>query len=198
MVFPLDTSLIVPGCLLVLVLFFAVWTTAMYNGLVRLRNYVRESWAQIDTELKRRYNLIPNLMETVKGYMGHERDTLESVTKARAQALGSQGTAGSQARDENILVGALKSLFAVAEAYPDLKANTNFLDMQRQLEETEDRIQAARRLYNANVRNLNTRVELFPSNIIASVFGFGSEEYFEIEEAAVREIPKVDFSRPAT
>jgi LemA protein len=198
MVLQFSSGLIVPGCLLVLVLFFAVWTTAMYNGLVRLRNFVRESWAQIDTELKRRYNLIPNLMETVKGYMGHERDTLENVTKARAQALASQGTPGSQAQDENFLAGALKSLFAVAEAYPDLKANTNFLDMQRQLEETEDRIQAARRLYNANVRNLNTRIELFPSNIIASVFGFGSEEYFEVEEATLREAPKVDFTRPAT
>ncbi len=171
-------------------LLFGVGT---YNTLVRFRQRVRESWSAIDTELKRRYDLIPNLVETVKGYASHERETLDAVIQARARAVGSTGSPGEQAADEVPLVRALGRLFAVAEAYPDLKANQNFLELQRQLQNTEDRIQAARRFYNANVRELNMRVEVFPSNLIASMFGFQQDEFFEIEELA-REVPQVDFS----
>jgi len=172
-----------------LILLFAVGT---YNALVRLRQHVRESWSAIDTELKRRYDLIPNLVETVKGYATHERETLDAVIQARTRAVASTGSPGEQAAAENPLVQALGRLFAVAEAYPDLKANQNFVELQRQLQDTEDRIQAARRFYNANVRELNTRVEVFPSNLIASTFGFQQEEFFEIEEIA-RATPKVEF-----
>ena len=164
----------------------------IYNTLVRLRQHVRESWSAIDTELKRRYNLIPNLVETVKGYAAHEKETLDAVIQARTRAVASTGSPGQQAADEVPLVQALGRLFAVAEAYPDLKANQSFLELQRELGNTEDRIQAARRFYNANVRELNTKVEVFPSNLIASTFGFQKEEFFEIEETA-RETPKVDF-----
>ena len=180
--------------LLVLIVLPMIWALATYNVLVRLRNQVRESWAGIDTELKRRYDLIPNLVETVKGYAKHERETLESVTRARAQAVASTGSPASQAKDENVLVGALRGLWAVSESYPDLKANQNFLQLQRELANTEDRIQAARRFYNANVRDLNTRIEVFPSNLIAGMFGFQREEFFEVEEAAVRQVPNVQLS----
>jgi len=173
-----------------LVLLFAVGT---YNALVRLRQHVRESWSAIDTELKRRYDLIPNLVETVKGYASHEKETLDAVIQARTRAVASTGSPGQQAADEAPLVQALGRLFAVAEAYPDLKANQNFLELQRELGNTEDRIQAARRFYNANVREMNTRIEVFPSNLIASTFGFKQEEFFEIEEMA-RETPKVSFT----
>ncbi|HUT23081.1 MAG TPA: LemA family protein [Sumerlaeia bacterium] len=178
------TVLTVAVC--VAVLFPLVWFIATYNTLVRLRNHCRESWSGIDTELKRRYNLIPNLVETVKGYATHERETLERVTEARNRALASTGSPQSQARDENALVGTLKSLFAVVENYPDLKASEHFLKLQDELANTEDRIQAARRFYNANVRDLNTRVEVIPSNIVASLFDFQKEEYFEIESASER------------
>jgi len=169
-----------------------IWVIATYNTLVRLRNYCRESWSGIDTELKRRYNLIPNLVRTVKGYAAHERETLEHVTEARTRALGSTGSPESQARDENMLVDSLKQLFAVSENYPDLKASENFLALQEELANTEDRIQAARRFYNANVRDLNTRSEVVPSNIIASIFNFKKEEYFEIEDSGIRTAPKVN------
>jgi LemA protein len=175
------------GILLVL------WVMGLYNGLVRRRNTVDESWSDIDTELKRRYNLIPNLVETVKGYASHEKDTLERVIKARNAAVASTGSPEEQAKNENMLTGALRQLFAVAEAYPDLKANTNFLDLQKELANTEDRIQRSRRFYNANVRDLNTRIEVFPSNMIAGFFGFQKREYFEIEDPAAREAPKVSF-----
>jgi len=168
-----------------------VWVIGMYNMLVRLRQHCRESWSSIDTELQRRYDLIPNLVATVKGYAAHERQTFEAVIEARNRAVSSTGSPESQARDENVLVGTLRSLFAVAEAYPDLKASENFLALQRELANTEDRIQAARRFYNANVRDNNVRIEVFPSNIIAGAFGFGLEEYFEIEDASVRVPPKV-------
>jgi LemA protein len=164
-----------------------------YNALVRMRQHVRESWSAIDTELKRRYDLIPNLVETVKGYAAHEKETLDAVIQARTRAVASTGSPGQQAADETPLVQALGRLFAVAESYPDLKANQNFLELQRELGNTEDRIQAARRFYNANVRELNTRIEVFPSNLIASMFRFQKEEFFEIEEMA-RETPKVDFT----
>jgi len=173
-----------------LVLLYSVGT---YNGLVRLRQHVRESWSTIDTELKRRYDLIPNLVETVKGYASHERETLQAVIDARARAVASNGTPEEQARDENVLVGALRQLFAVVEAYPDLKANQSFLELQNELTVTEDRIQASRRFYNANVRDLNTRIEVFPSNLIASMFGFRGEPFFEIDDAE-RAVPQVSFN----
>ena len=170
-----------------LVLIYVIGT---YNALVRLRQHVRESWSDIDTELKRRYDLIPNLVETVKGYAVHERETLDAVIEARARAVSSTGTPDSQARDEGMLVSTLRQLFAVVEAYPQLKANRNFLHLQEELVITEDRIQATRRFYNGNVRDLNTRVAIFPSNLIASIFGIGPEEFFEVAEA-VRAVPKV-------
>ena len=168
-----------------------IWIIATYNVLVRLRLHCRESWAAIDTELQRRYDLIPNVVETVKGYAGHERDTLAAVTNARARAAASTGSPESQARDENALVGTLKTLFAVSENYPDLKASEHFLHLQKELANTEDRIQAARRFYNANVRDLNTRIQVFPSNLIASTFRFAPEEFFNIDSAAVRVPPSV-------
>ena len=168
-----------------------VWVIGMYNSLVKLRQQCRESWSSIDTELKRRYDLIPNLVETVKGYAKHESGVLQSVTEARNKAVTSTGTPGSQAADENVLVGAMRQLFGVVENYPDLKANQNFLKLQGQLSNTEDRIQAARRFYNANVRDMNTKVESFPSNIIAGTFGFKREEFFEIEDVGMRAPPAV-------
>jgi LemA protein len=171
-----------------------LWVAGLYNALVRVRNACDESWADIDTELRRRYDLIPNLVETVKGYAAHEREVLERVTQARNTAQANHGSPESQAKDENVLVGGLRQLFAVAENYPDLKANQNFLKLQEELSVTEDRLQRSRRFYNANVRDLNNRIEVFPSNIIAQQFGFQKREYFEIEDAAVREAPAVKFS----
>jgi LemA protein len=174
-----------------IVLFILLWSIVLYNGLVRHRNHVRESWSNIDTELKRRYDLIPNLVGTVKGYAAHEKEVLERVTKARAAAIASTGSPASQAEDENVLVGALRQVFAVAESYPKLRASDNFLRLQEDLTHTEDRIQRARRFYNGNVRDLNVRIETFPSAIIASMFGFERAEFFEIDEAIQREAPKV-------
>ena len=168
-----------------------IWVVATYNTLVRLRQYCRESWSGIDAELKRRYDLIPNLIETVKGYVSHERTVLEEVVRARSAAVASTGSPQSQARDENMLVGALRQLFAVAENYPQLKASEQFLALQHELANTEDRIQAVRRFYNANVRDLNTRVEVFPSNLIAGLFRFRQEEFFEIEDSGIRLPPEV-------
>ncbi len=172
------------GLLVVLIVAYVVGT---YNVLVRLGQHCRESWSGIDTELKRRYDLIPNLVETVRGYAKHEREVLAMVTDARNRAVASTGSPLSQARDENVLVAALRQLFAVSERYPELKASANFLALQRELANTEDRIQAARRFYNANVRDLNTRIGVFPSNIIAAMFGFRSAEFFEIEDAGIRQ-----------
>jgi len=177
----------------VFILFFILWIAMMYNGLVRLKNACNESWADIDTELRRRYDLIPNLIETVKGYAAHEKDVFERVIQARNKAAANVGSPESQARDENILMGAMRQLFALAESYPDLKANQNFLQLQGELGNTEDRIQRSRRFYNANVRDLNNRIEIFPSNIIAGMFGFGQREFFEIDDAAMREAPQVKF-----
>ncbi|MBN1902938.1 LemA family protein [Candidatus Sumerlaeota bacterium] len=176
---------------LAFVLFFLIWLIATYNALVRIRNHCRESWSGIDTELKRRYDLIPNLVEVVKGYAKHEREVFESVAAARTRAISSTGSPASQAKDENALVGTLRSLFAVVERYPNLKASGNFLKLQEELTNTEDRIQAARRFYNANVRDLNIRVEVFPSNLVANVFSFKKEEFFEIESACQRTAPEV-------
>lgn len=169
-----------------------LWAIAAYNGFVRLIQRTKEAWADIDVQLKRRYDLIPNLVNTVKGYASHEKEAFENVTKARAAAMGAQGIE-EQGKAENMLTGALKSLFAVAEAYPDLKANQNFLELQRELSDTENKIQAARRFYNSNVRDLNTKVHSFPSNILAKVFGFKEQEYFELEEEAAKEPVKVEF-----
>lgn len=181
--------LVIGGVVLVTLIAFI----GMYNGLVRARNACDESWADIDTELRRRYNLIPNLVETVKGYATHEKETLERVVRARNTAMANEGTPESQARDENLLVGALRQVFALAESYPDLKANQNFLHLQKELAHTEDRIQRARRFYNSNVRDLNNKRQTFPSNIVAGMFNFGPREYFEIEDEAVRQPVKVSF-----
>lgn len=171
-----------------------LWVVAIFNGLVRLRQRVKEAWSDIEVQLKRRYDLIPNLVETVKGYAKHEQSAFESVTKARAEALAGGGTAHDRALKENVLAGALKSVFAIAEAYPELKANTNFLQLQQELSDTENKIQAARRFYNGNVMEINTRVESFPSNIIARMFGFAKETFFDLESApAEREPVKVSF-----
>lgn len=165
-----------------------IWAT--YNKLVGLNNMTVESWSGIDTELKRRYDLIPNLVETVRGYAQHEQTVLENVVRLRNQALGSHGSPASQAKDENALVGSLKSLFAVAENYPNLKADKNFLALQNELINTENRIQAARRFYNGNVRDYNNVVQMFPSNMLASLFGFKEKEFFEIEDSSQRLTPK--------
>ena len=169
-----------------------LWCAVMYNNLVRSRNAVDESWSGIDTELKRRYDLIPNLVETVKGYAAHEKEALERVIEARNRALASTGSPSSQAQDESILVDKLRHLLALVENYPDLKANQNFLHLQRELVNTEDRIQAARRFYNANVRDLNNLVEVFPSKLIAGTFSFEKREFFEVEEAVQRHVPRVE------
>ena len=179
---------------LAVVVLLAIYVVIAYNRFVSQRNLVQESWRQIDVELKRRHDLIPNLVETVKGYATHEREVFDAITKARAAAASPGSSPAEQGRQEGALGQALGRLFAVAEAYPDLKASTNFLELQQQLAETEDRIAAGRRFYNANVRALNTRVESFPSNLVASSFGFHKEEYFEVEDEAVRAAPTVDFS----
>jgi LemA protein len=176
------------------VVVLAIAVAVSYNRFVRQRNLVQESWRQIDVELKRRHDLIPNLVETVKGYATHEREVFDAVTRARAQAAAPGSSPAQQAQQEGILGQALGRLFAVAEAYPDLEASTNFLELQRELTETEDRIAAGRRFYNANVRALNTRVESVPSNVVAGIFGFHKEEYFEVEDEQVRSAPTVDFS----
>lgn len=181
------------GILILLVVVFVLAIVFIYNGLVRLRNQVKNAWSQIDVQLKRRYDLIPNLIETVKGYMTHERETLEAVTKARQQAIDIQGGAAEQAKLENILSQTLKSLFAVSENYPDLKANQNFLNLQEELTTTENKIAFSRQFYNDSVMTMNNKVEMFPSNIIASMFNFKQEEFFEVEEEAAREAPKVKF-----
>ena len=170
-----------------------IWIVGIYNGLVRLRNQVKEAWAQVDVQLKRRFDLIPNLMETVKGYMNHERETLEAVTQARA-AVGGAGGIPERMQAEAGLGAALGRLFAVAEGYPDLKASTNFLQLQEELTSTENKISFARQFYNETVMNMNNRVEMFPSNIIAGMFNFTKETFFEVEDEEQREAPKVDFS----
>ncbi len=179
--------------LLAIVVVIGLWLMAAYNGLVRLRNLVQESWRQIDVELNRRHDLIPNLVETVKGYASHERAVFDEVTAARAAAASPGAGPAQQAAQENQLTSALGRLFAVAEAYPVLRASENFSQLQTELATTEDRIAAGRRFYNANVRSLNTKVESFPSNLVAGGFGFTRAEYFEVEDAAVRAAPTVSF-----
>ena len=177
-----------------IVVLVVLWAVFSYNSFVRLVNRTKEAWADIDVQLKRRYDLIPNLIETVKGYTTHEKETLTQVTEMRTVAMGATGVA-AQAEAENMLTGALKSLFAVSENYPDLKANTNFLELQRELSDTENKIQAARRFYNGNVRDLNTALESFPGNQIGNMFNFKKMEFFELGEgeAAAREPVKVQF-----
>lgn len=169
-----------------------LWVAFAYNRFITLINRAKEAWSDIDVQLKRRYDLIPNLVETVKGYAAHESSAFENVTKARAAAMGA-GNLADKSKAENMLEGALKSLFAVAEAYPDLKANQNFLELQRELSDTENKVQAARRFYNGNVRELNTAIEAFPGNIIANIFKFARMEFFELENEAAKEPVKVSF-----
>jgi LemA protein len=165
-----------------------LWFVVTYNGFISAKNRVLEAWADIEVQLKRRYDLIPNLVNTVKGYASHESIAFEKVTAARTAAMNAQGAAGSAAA-ENMLTGALKSVFAIAEAYPDLKANTNFLELQRELSDTENKIQAARRFYNGLVRDFNTKLQHFPSNIIGKLFGFSGQTYFDIPDDGVESKP---------
>jgi len=179
--------------LLVIVVGLALWFFGAYNGLIKLRNLVQEAWAQIDVELKRRHDLIGNLVETVKGYAAHERGTLEAVTAARAAAMAPGQSPAQAGKTEAALSQALVRLNAVSEAYPDLKANQNFSALQSELASTEDRIASARRYYSANVRELNTRVESIPTNFIAGIASVTKAEYFELESAVEREAPQVSF-----
>jgi len=178
--------------LLIAAVVVGLWAVMTYNGLVSLKNRVEEAWADIEVQLKRRYNLIPNLVETVKGYARHEASTFENVTNARNQALNAT-TVGEHADADNMLSQTLKSLFAVAEAYPELKANQNFLALQQELSDTENKVQAARRFYNGNVRDFNTKLQVFPTNLVASMLGFEKRDFFEIENAAERAVPEVKF-----
>lgn len=170
----------------------ALWVVVLYNRFISLRNRVKEAFADIEVQLKRRYDLIPNLVETVKGYASHEKGVFEKVTEARTRAMGARSP-HEKAEAENMLSQTLKSLFAVSENYPDLQASANFLELQRELRDAEDKIQAARRFYNTVVMALNTGIESFPGNIVARVFSFKLQEFFEIEEAGERTVPKVNF-----
>jgi len=169
-----------------------IWVIKMYNGLIRLKNQTQEAWSDIDVQLKRRYDLIPTLVNTVKGYATHERELFEKVTEARSQAMQAQGPA-EKGKAENMLAGTLKSLFAVAENYPNLKANENFAKLQDELTDTENKIQAARRFYNGNVRDFNTKIQSFPTNTIAGMFNFKQFEFFELEQPEAKEPVKVEF-----
>ncbi len=175
--------------ILIVLAVLVLWFIGAFNGLVTLRNRAKEAWADIEVQLKRRYDLIPNLVNTVKGYATHESTAFEKVTQARAKAMSSGGTNSAHAAAENMLTGALKSVFAIAEAYPELKANTNFLALQNELSDTENKIQASRRFYNANVRDLNTRIEMFPGSIVASVGHFTQMEFFDIPDDGVESKP---------
>jgi LemA protein len=179
---------IIVGAIVVLLILILIF---MYNGLVRTRNRIDNAWSQIDVQLRRRYDLIPNLVETVKGYAAHEREVLESVTQARANAINAQGPA-QQAQAENVLSGALKSLFAVSENYPDLKANQNFLNLQEELTSTEDRVAYARQFYNDSVLSYNNKIQSLPTNILAGMFNFEKREYFEAEPEATGPV-RVEF-----
>ena len=179
--------------LVVIVLGIVVWAVGGYNGLVRLRNQLENAWAQIDVQLKRRHDLIPDLVETVKGYAAHERKTLEAVIQARNMAIAAKGVA-ERAEAEGALTGALKSLFAVAEAYPELKANQNFMQLQEELTSTENKVAFSRQFYNDSVMSYNTQIEVFPQNLIAGMFGFARREFFEVKAEAEREAPKVSFN----
>jgi len=174
------------------IVFVVIYIIVAFNNLIALRTRAQEAWADIDVQFKRRYDLIPNLIETVKGYAAHEREIFEKVSQARAMLM-QAGTVAEKAAADNALSSTLKSLFAVAEAYPDLKASQNFLELQKELADTENKIEYARRFYNGNVRDLNIKIQIFPANIIANNFGFKQMEMFEVKEAAVKEAPKVKF-----
>jgi LemA protein len=178
--------------IIAVVVLFVLFFIYQYNGLVRLRNRVDNAWSQIDVQLKRRHDLIPNLIETVKGYAAHEQGTFEKVVQARNAAVSAQGPQEA-AQAENVLTGALRQIFALAEAYPDLKANQNFLALQEELTSTEDRISYSRQFYNDSVLKYDNKLETFPSNTIAGMFSFKPREYFEVQDAADREVPKVQF-----
>lgn len=179
---------VVAGVLVIVI----AWAIFAYNRFIALINRSKEAWSDIDVQLKRRYDLIPNLVNTVKGYAAHEAGTFEKVTEARTKAMGAQSLSEKN-QAENVLTGALKSLFAVAESYPELKANQNFLHLQQELTDTENKIQSARRFYNGNVRDLNTAIQVFPGNVIAGVFHFSKMEFFELENEAAKEPVKVSF-----
>ncbi len=176
----------------IIVAIVVLWLVGSFNGLVRARNRVKEAWSDINVQLRRRHDLIPNLVETVKGYAAHEQDVLEKVIKARTEAV-TAGSMQQKGQAENILSGALKNLFALSEAYPTLRANENFLKLQDELSDTENKIQASRRFYNTNVRDFNTKIEVFPTNLIASSMGFHREEFFQLESAEEANVPKVNF-----
>jgi LemA protein len=178
--------------LIVLAVLLVIYAVVTFNSLIRLRNQSEEAFSDIDVQLKRRHDLIPNLVETVKGYAAHERQVFENVTAARSRATAAQGPE-AQAQAENQLTGALRQLFAVAENYPDLKANQNFLELQNELTDTEDKIQASRRFYNMTVRDLNTKIQQFPSSVVARLANAQEREFFEIEEPTDREVPSVTF-----
>jgi LemA protein len=178
--------------LLVIVVFVAIFFVSIYNSLVRLRNQVKNAWSQIDVQLKRRHDLIPNLIETVKGYMKHERETLENITNARSKAMGA-GTVPEKAKAESELAGAISKFYVVVENYPDLKANQNFLALQEELTSTENKISFARQNYNDQVLFYNNKIEMFPSNVVAGMFNFKQESFFELEDKAERAVPKVSF-----
>ncbi|MBM3250930.1 MAG: LemA family protein [Candidatus Nealsonbacteria bacterium] len=180
--------------ILIIIAVIIAWAVFTFNRLITLRNRTKEAWSDIDVQLKRRYDLIPNLVETVKGYVGHEKSVFENVTKARAQAISAEQTGDPKkiGEAENFLSGTLKTLFAVSENYPQLRASENFLELQRELRDTEDKIQASRRFYNSNVRDLNIKIEVFPAKLVASIFGFRQMELFGIEEGE-KNLPKVSF-----
>lgn len=178
--------------ILAIILVVVIWLIAAYNGLVRLVNRTKEAWADIDVQLRRRYDLIPNLVEAVKGYAAHEKGAFEAVTNARAKALGAQ-TVKEKGAADTMVTSALKSIFAIAEAYPQLRAVESFTKLQDELTDTEDKLQAARRFYNGNVRDLNTKIESFPYNLVASTFNFQKQEFFQLEDDAAKEPVKVSF-----
>lgn len=178
--------------LLAVIVVIGLWFVGTYNGLIGLKNQTDEAWSDIDVQLKRRYDLIPNLVNAVKGYAAHESGVFEKVTQARAAAMGAT-TPEARSQAENALAGTLKSLFAVAEAYPDLKANQNFLSLQDELSDTENKIQAARRFYNGNVRDFNTKLQVFPTNMVGNMLGFKSREFFGLDNEAERAAPSVQF-----
>ena len=183
-------EILVPLAILAVI---GIAVASMYNGLVRLRNTTNESWSDVETELQRRYDLVPNLVSSVKGYADHEKGLLEEVVRLREDVVGDHGSPEHQAQTEGLFEGALGRLMVRLEAYPDLKASSNFNALQKELANTEDRVQAARRFYNANVRDLNNRVQTVPSNLIAGMFGFTTREYFEPSTPEVHEAPKVEF-----
>ncbi len=189
---PLVSGIVTAIIFIIIIIALIIWFVGVYNRLVGLRNRIDTQWAQIDVELKRRYDLVPNLVETVKGYAAHERETLQNVIKARQGAIDAKSVE-EQGAAENMLTSALRSIFALAEAYPDLKANTNFLQLQGELSELENVIAAARASFNESVLPYNNVVQMFPSNIVAGMSGFGLREFFEVTDPKVREVPKVEF-----